>query len=215
MPLTQFSMLNNIQNTSCLCRIFTALSFIIENLSVGNDFEVHQGVYTFVPWRIINDILSLLKNKWNLFLTFSTLGKNFSRGHTEIFFSYFSQKTGFDISCKLSPMKIIYMKCQVLFSGKNKQNNINLSSAGLTQRVVKVNSCVSEGPVDKSHKDWFLSQNDDYPKTILLRQNTYTKYADPDQTEWFYIVFHPVYVVKQAFNAILTKKSDCLRQLLA
>ena len=43
-------------------------------------------------------------------------------------------------------MKIICMKCQILFSEKNKQNNINLSSAGLTQRVVKVNSCVSEGP---------------------------------------------------------------------
>ena len=33
------------------------------------------------------------------------------------YFSKFSQKTGFDISCKLSA---ICMKCQVLFSGKNK-----------------------------------------------------------------------------------------------
>ena len=31
------------------------------------------------------------------------------------------------------------MKCQILFSGKNKKNIINLSSAELAKRVVKVN----------------------------------------------------------------------------
>ena len=30
------------------------------------------------------------------------------------------------------------MKCQILFSGKNKKNTIDLSSAELAQRVVKV-----------------------------------------------------------------------------
>ena len=34
------------------------------------------------------------------------------------YFSYFSQKTGFDISCKLSPKETICMKCQILLSGK-------------------------------------------------------------------------------------------------
>ena len=32
------------------------------------------------------------------------------------------------------------MKCQILFSGKNKKNIINLSSAENAQRVVKVNA---------------------------------------------------------------------------
>ena len=32
------------------------------------------------------------------------------------------------------------MKCQILFSGKNKKNIINLSSTELAQRVVKVNA---------------------------------------------------------------------------
>ena len=32
------------------------------------------------------------------------------------------------------------MKCQILFSGKNKKNNIILSSAENAQRVVKVNA---------------------------------------------------------------------------
>ena len=36
-------------------------------------------------------------------LMFSILGKNFSRRHFEIFFLFFFQKIGFDISCKLSP----------------------------------------------------------------------------------------------------------------
>ena len=37
------------------------------------------------------------------------------------------------------------MKCQILFSGKNKKNIINLLSAENAQRVVKVNSL---------HADW-------------------------------------------------------------
>ena len=51
---------------------------------------------------------------------------------------YFSQKTGLDTSCKLSPMETICMKCQILFSGRSKKNIINLSSADLAKRVVKV-----------------------------------------------------------------------------
>ena len=65
----------------------------------------------------------------------STLGKIFSRRHFEIFFLFFSQKTGFDISCKLLHC---CMKCQILFSGKNKKYIINSSSAENAQRVVKV-----------------------------------------------------------------------------
>ena len=38
-------------------------------------------------------------------LMLSMLGKYFIRRHFEIFFSYFSQKIGFDISCKLSKEK--------------------------------------------------------------------------------------------------------------
>ena len=58
-------------------------------------------------------------------------------------FSYFPQKTGFDISCKLSPMETICIKCQIMFSGKNKKNVIILSSAELAQRVVKVKQLVT------------------------------------------------------------------------
>ena len=50
-------------------------------------------------------------------LKLSMLGKNFSRRQFEIFFAYFSQKIGFDISCKLSPEETICIKCQSLFFG--------------------------------------------------------------------------------------------------
>ena len=39
------------------------------------------------------------------------------------YFSYFSQKIGFDSS------ETICMKCRILFSGKNKKNLVNLSTA--------------------------------------------------------------------------------------
>ena len=34
------------------------------------------------------------------------------------YFSYFSQKTGFDVSCKLSPLETICMGCQICFLRK-------------------------------------------------------------------------------------------------
>ena len=67
-------------------------------------------------------------------LMLSMLGKYCNRQRFEVFFLiFFSQKTGFDISCKLSPKKTgfdiqyklskdtICMKCQILFSGKKEE----------------------------------------------------------------------------------------------
>ena len=48
-------------------------------------------------------------------------GKNFSRQRLEIFSYFFSSKIGLHISCKLFPKKTICMKCQILFSRKNKK----------------------------------------------------------------------------------------------
>ena len=49
----------------------------------------------------------------------------------------FSQKTGLDISCKLSPMETICLKYQILFSVKNKKHIVSLLSAEFVHRVVK------------------------------------------------------------------------------
>ena len=50
-------------------------------------------------------------------LTFATLLANSADDNF-----IFAQKTGFDIACKLSPLETICMKCQILFSWKNKKN---------------------------------------------------------------------------------------------
>ena len=46
-------------------------------------------------------------------LTFTTFWANSADNILMNFFLFF-QKTGFDISCKLSPMETICMKCQIL-----------------------------------------------------------------------------------------------------
>ena len=55
----------------------------------------------------------------------------------------FSQKTGFHISSKLCLLETICKKFQNLFSGKYKENIINLSSAELNKIVVKFNDKIS------------------------------------------------------------------------
>ena len=42
--------------------------------------------------------------------------------------SYFSQKTGFDIQCNLSPMGTICMKGQIVLSGKYKKKQLEMCS---------------------------------------------------------------------------------------
>ena len=51
------------------------------------------------------------------------------------YFSYFSQETRFDISCKLSPLETTCMKCQILFSGKNTINVLKCRLLKLLPRV--------------------------------------------------------------------------------
>ena len=66
-----------------------------------------------------------------------TLDKIFSRRQFEIFFLiFFPQKTGFDISYKLS-METVCMKRQIQFSGQNKKNITNVSSAELAKSGIK------------------------------------------------------------------------------
>ena len=82
-------------------------------------------------------------------LTFTILLAHSADNKLVIFF-YFSQKTGFGISCKLSlleticmksqllfSMKTICMKCQILFSEKNKKNITHSSKVILRVLSVK------------------------------------------------------------------------------
>ena len=76
---------------------------------------------------------NLIKNKTYIpdkadsFLTFTTQGAISVDVKFAIFekFLIFSQKTGFDISYKLSSLETIYMECQNCFLGGNKKADLD------------------------------------------------------------------------------------------
>ena len=72
-------------------------------------------------------------------LTITTLRANW-------YFSYFSQEMGFDISCKLSQLETICMKCQIPFPEQNKKNISKCCLLKILSRVLSV-------------KIYFYSQN--------------------------------------------------------
>ena len=73
--------------------------------------------------------ISFLKAKICFSLTFTTLLANSADNKLVMFFSYFSQETGFAISSKLSPLETICMKWQNLFYGKTKKKYFNMLPA--------------------------------------------------------------------------------------
>ena len=76
--------------------------------------------------------------KYGSLLTLKAPSKICSR-HSIFFFCYFSEKTSLDISCESSAKQMIHMKCQDLFSRKNK-NKKKLSSAAVVIGALKVNN---------------------------------------------------------------------------
>ena len=76
----------------------------IEWLKLKYDF-IGFSCYKHIFYRVIH-------------LKFTTLWANSADNKLMIYF-LFSQKTGFDIACKLSLMEAICMKYQNLFSGEN------------------------------------------------------------------------------------------------
>ena len=60
----------------------------------------------------------------------------------EYFPYFFTKKIGLGTSCKLSPKETICMKCQILFSRKNKKNIMRLSSAEFAHSMGSVNISV-------------------------------------------------------------------------
>ena len=80
-------------------------------------FSLIQMDYKCLLWQLLKSMESCHKGTFILqyaLLTLSALGENFNR-HYFAFFLYFSQKTGFEISCILSPREAICMKCRNLF----------------------------------------------------------------------------------------------------
>ena len=107
------------------------------NVSICSGLRKILSGYPFFP-KQCTCLLLHYSFLYIIYLTLCMLGKNFSRQYLEIFFFNFSYKIEFDTSCKLSPKETICMKCQILFSMKNKKNITSLSSAESALSVVSV-----------------------------------------------------------------------------
>ena len=67
-------------------------------------------------------------------------------------FVSFSQKTGYDISYKLSPKETICMKCHILFSGKNKKNISKCRLLKILPRVLSVKEVTLSRAKNRKHR---------------------------------------------------------------
>ena len=81
----------------------------------------------------------------------STLGKKFQQTTFLNIFLIFPRKEGL---MQVSPMKTICMKCQILFSGKNKKKGKTLSSAEIAKRMVKVNKALQAIQIPSHKTTW-------------------------------------------------------------
>ena len=124
-------------------------------INVNRGHRIHDTILMFdnffflnnpeIYWTVVQSLNSSipLLSYFHIYRDFSvkcnchTLGKIFSRQHTELFFLFFP---GNKIRHFMQTVSNVSKKCQILFSGKNKKNIINLLSAEFAQRVLKVNS---------------------------------------------------------------------------
>ena len=79
-----------------------------------------QLMKKYLTCQIVSCWQSYIYPKYSDTLMHSTLGKISADDKLKYFFLVFSQKMGFDISCKLSPMETICV-VKSFFSGKNKK----------------------------------------------------------------------------------------------
>ena len=84
----------------------------------------HAGLnpYFFIPLMFVPKTESLL----NDVSTLKVPSKNCCRQHS---YSFYHKKIGLDISCESSAWQMIHMKCQYLFSLKNKKKYSRTSMA--------------------------------------------------------------------------------------
>ena len=106
--------------------------------------EILFPLYIAFLWQNMFPVLSvinhyLLKAEGHCYYSLNCWER---KKNKEIFFLIFFLKIGFDISCKLSPLKTICMKWQILFYGE--KNLINLWSAESVHSVVIIFKCLCE-----------------------------------------------------------------------
>ena len=114
-----------------------------------------RKLFVWIPtYQVLPFYLVSYKLPRTLLNLHHSLGQ-FSRWQIGDIFLIF-QKTGFCISCKLSPWETICMKCQILFSGKNKKN-ILICHLPKFYPECKVLTC-RRSISDRWHSDIYLFQ---------------------------------------------------------
>ena len=100
-----------------------------------------------------------------------------------MYFSYFSQQTGFDISWKLSPMETIFMKCHNPLSGKIRKKFNMISAENFTQYAKHKFTTESKINISSSNKmsfnarEWIFTLSigiDSRLHTFRINQNSLT-----------------------------------------
>ena len=113
------------------------LIFCVPNTSNPTQFNVKlQYLKQFVCKLVTFDQPSTT-TKCLCILAFTTTWANSADDKLMIIFFIFPRKTGFNISCKLSQIETIYMKCQMLFHKKNKKKYLKILSAANFTYIAK------------------------------------------------------------------------------
>ena len=135
-------------------------------------------------WHIVNHLPST-GSKFFL-LTLKAPSKFCSKQHSKIsiLFFYFSEITSLDISCELSAKEIIHIKCQDLFSLKNK-NKWKQSSAAVVIGALRGLSVASLGGMIHIAENQIIFCCSGLP---LRRQNTFNYECSPFEVYHLHLV---------------------------
>ena len=111
------------------CPYEETASLAMQNVPSANSY---QTAWIWSEFLLDAHVQRWISWSWGL-VKLCILGKNFSRKHFKIFFSFFLENRICHfmqiVSIGDNFMETICMKCQILFSRKNKENIISLSSA--------------------------------------------------------------------------------------
>ena len=91
-----------------------------------------------------------------------------------VFLIFFSQETGFDTSCKLSPLQTFCMECQNLFSGENKKNISVCRLLKILFTVLRVKRCICPYVYQRGIKYYSNQIRQSGTATFLIRLRGYT-----------------------------------------
>ena len=118
--------------------LYTVKPVLSKHLWVSQKWLLKTGAF----WIQVNFYFITFNGILNCdILMLSTLGKNFSRQHSEIISLFFPENRIWHLMQIVSSGATgdICMKCQILFSEKNKKKNHQFVDCWINQRVVKVN----------------------------------------------------------------------------